>query len=184
MKKYLGSLVLNIFGWKYDYNKQFSTIKKGVALAAPHTSNWDLLFTLATFWKMEIDVKFLIKDDYTKSIFGFLFKAMGAIGVDRKNGKNMVDFAADLLQKKDIIFIVPAEGTRKRVEKWKTGFYHIAKNANVPLLLGYLDYKNKIAGINKIMHLSGNFDTDMQEIEDYYKKYTAKFPELYNTSIY
>lgn len=183
MKKRTGSFVLRIFGWKSDFKKEF-TIRKGVVVAAPHTSNWDFLFALATFWKMGIDVKFLIKDSYTKSIFGFFFKALGAVGVDRKNGKNMVEFAAELIQKKEIVFIVPAEGSRKRVEKWKTGFYHIAKKAKVPVLLGYLDYPTKTSGINKIINISDSFENDMKEIQEYYLNYTGKFPENYNPSIF
>lgn len=183
MKKKIGGFVLKIFGWKLDYKNEF-TITKGVVVAAPHTSNWDFLFTLATFWKMGIDVKFLIKDNYTKSIFGFFFKALGAVGVDRSTGKNMVDFASDIIKKKEIIFIVPAEGTRKRVEKWKTGFYHIAKKAGVPVLLGYLDYPSKTSGINKIIYLSDSFENDMKEIQEYYLNYSGKFPDNYNPSIY
>jgi len=183
MKRQIGGFILRVFGWKSDYKKEF-VITKGVVVAAPHTSNWDFFFTVATFWKMGIDIKFLIKDSYTKSIVGFLFKAIGAVGVDRSNGKNMVDFAAELIKKKDIVFIVPAEGTRKRVEKWKTGFYHIAKKANVPVLLGYLDYKTKTSGINKIINLSDSFENDMKEIQEYYLNYTAKFPKNYNPSIY
>ena len=183
MKRKIGSFILRIFGWKTNYKEEF-TLRKGVLVAAPHTSNWDFLFAIATFWKMGIDVKFLIKDNYTKSFFGFIFKALGAIGVDRENGKNMVDYSADLIKKKDIIFIVPAEGTRKRVEKWKTGFYHIAKKANVPVLLGYLDYDSKTSGINKILELTDSFENDMKEIQAYYLNYSAKHPENYNPSIY
>lgn len=183
MKKKIGSFILRIFGWKSDYKEEF-TLKKGVVVAAPHTSNWDFLFAMATFWKMEIDVKFFIKDSYTKSFFGFFFKSLGAVGVDRVNGKNMVDFAAELINQKDIIFIVPAEGTRKRVAQWKTGFYHIAKKANVPILLGYLDYKTKTSGINKIIVPTDSFEHDMKEIQDYYLNYTAKYPANYNPTIF
>lgn len=183
MKKNIGSLVLKIFGWKSDYKKEYR-ITKGVVVAAPHTSNWDFLFAMATFWKIGIDVKFLIKDSYTKSIFGFFFKSMGAVGVDRENSKNLVDFAANLIQEKDIVFIVPAEGTRNRVEKWKTGFYHIAKKADVPVLLGFLDYKTKTSGINKIIKLSDSFEHDMKIIQDYYLNYSAKFPKNYNPVIF
>ena len=183
MKKKIGSFVLTVFGWKSDYKEEFA-IKRGVVVAAPHTSNWDFLFTLATFWKVGIDIKFLIKDSYTKSFFGFFFKGMGAIGVDRSNGKNMVDFAAELIKNQEIVFIVPAEGTRKRVEKWKTGFYHIAKQANVPIILGYLDYKTKTSGVNKIIIPTDSFEHDMNIIQDYYLNYSGKYPENYNPSIY
>jgi len=183
MKKIISTIVLATFGWKIDYNEEFQ-IKKGVALAAPHTSNWDLLFTLAVFWKIGINIKFLIKDSYTKSIFGFIFKAFGAVGVDRKNGKNMVEFAAEILKTEDYVFVVPAEGTRKRVEKWKTGFYHIAKKAEVPILLGFLDYKTKTGGFRKMVQPSDSFENDMDIIQEYYLAFTAKYPENYNPSIY
>jgi len=183
MKKILGSFVLSITGWKMDYDEKFM-IKKGVLVAAPHTSNWDFFFTMAVFWKRGTDIKFLIKDSYTKSFFGFFFRWMGAVGVDRENGKNMVNFAANLLQEKDLIFTVPAEGKRKRVEKWKTGFYYMAKTANVPILLGFLDYEKKIGGVKKMITPTNSFENDMQEIQEYYQNFKGKFPEFYNPSIY
>ncbi len=183
MKKIIASIVLAVFGWKTDYKEEFQ-IKRGVALAAPHTSNWDLLFTLAVFWKTGINIKFLIKDSYTKSIFGFIFKAFGAIGVDRSKNKNMVEFAAEILKTNDYVFVVPAEGTRKRVDKWKTGFYHIAKKAEVPILLGFLDYKTKRGGFRKVVNVSDSFEKDMEIIQEYYLGFTAKYPEQYNPSIY
>ena len=80
--------------------------------------------------------------------------------------------------------MVPAEGTRRRVDKWKTGFYHIAKNAGVPVSFGYLDYKQKIAGVGQLYQLTGQFEVDMQVIEDFYAQITAKHPELYNKKIF
>ena len=80
--------------------------------------------------------------------------------------------------------MVPAEGTRERVEKWKTGFYHIAKNANVSVSLGFLDYKKKLAGVGDVYDLKGNVEIDMQYIEDFYKDITPKHPEKYNKKIF
>ncbi len=183
MKKIIGSIILFIFAWKADYKEEFQ-IKKGVAVAAPHTSNWDLLFALAIFWKIGVNIKFLIKDSYTKSFLGFVFKAVGAVGVNREKGNNMVDFAAEILKTEDYIFLVPAEGTRKKVERWKTGFYHIAKKAEVPILLGFLDYKTKTGGFKKTLIPSDSFEKDMEIIQEYYLEFTAKYPEQYNPSIY
>ncbi len=80
--------------------------------------------------------------------------------------------------------MVPAEGTRERVEKWKTGFYHIAKNANVPVSFGFLDYGKKLAGVGDVYKLTGVFDTDMKYIQDYYKKIEPRHPEKYNKKIF
>lgn len=184
MKPLLGKIILKIMGWKSEYPKEYQ-IDKFVIIAAPHTSNWDLLFALAVFWKLKIPMKYFIKDSFTKPPHGWFFKMIGAIGVDRKKAGNLVHHAAATLQKMDhIALMVPAEGTRSYVKKWKTGFYHIAKKANVPVALGYLDYKNKIAGVGGLVYLTDNFENDMKIIEDFYQKIEGKHPEKYNPKIY
>jgi len=184
MKKIIGKFVLFITGWKTSYLKQFHT-DKCVMIAAPHTSNWDLLYALAIYWKEGVNAKFLIKDVYTKGLQGVFFKWAGAIGVDRSKNNNMVEYAVGLFRTLDkLVLLIPAEGTRKRVKKWRMGFYHIAKNANVPVSLGYLDYKHKIAGIGGLITLSGDIEKDMRFIEDFYKDITGKYPELYNKKIF
>lgn len=184
MKTFLGKLILTILGWKSNYKKAFH-VDKFVIIAAPHTSNWDLVYALAVFWKYKIPVKYFIKDSMTKGLHGWFFKMMGAIGVDRSKTGNLVHHAAATIKKMDkVALMVPAEGTRSWVPKWKTGFYHIAKKADVPVALGYLDYKNKVAGVGKIIHLSDNFETDMKAIESFYSTIPAKYPEKYNKKIY
>ena len=184
MKRLLGKLVIFLTGWKSQFPKEFM-VNKSVMIAAPHTSNWDLLHALAVFWDKRIPVRFFIKDNYTKGLHGIFFKWIGAIGVDRSKKGNLVDYAVTILkEKKHISLLVPAEGSRKKVDKWKTGFYHIAKQAEVPVLLGYLDYKNKIAGVGDLINLTGNFEADMQHIQDFYKTITAKYPEQYNERIF
>lgn len=184
MKSFLGKLILKILGWKSDYPKEFQ-VDKFVIIAAPHTSNWDLVYALSVFWKYKIPVKYFIKDSFTKGLHGYLFKAMGAIGVDRKKTGNLVLHAASTIKKMEkIALMVPAEGTRSKVKKWKTGFYHIAKKANVPVALGYLDYKNKIAGVGDLINLTADFEKDMKKIEDFYKDINGKYPEKYNKKIF
>ena len=184
MKKIIAKLVLFISGWKSTYLKEYQA-DKCVMIAAPHTSNWDLIYALAVYWKEGVNAKFLIKDSYTNSLFGFFFKWLGAIGVDRSKNTNLVDYAVRLFENNDkLVLLVPAEGKRYRVDKWKTGFYHIAQNAKVPVSLGYLDYKHKIAGTGFLFNLSGDFEKDMQVIEDFYKDKTAKHPASYNKKIF
>ena len=184
MKKLLAKFVFFVFGWKSKYPRSYK-VPKCVMIAAPHTSNWDLLFALAVYWRENIDAKFLIKNDYTKGLQGYFFRWLGAIGVDRSRHTNMVDYAIGLFEKSDkLILMIPAEGTRKKVDKWKTGFYHIANKSNVPISLGFLDYQNKIAGVGGIYNLTGNFENDMRFIEDFYKNIQGKHPELYNKKIF
>lgn len=184
MKSLIGKSVLFILGWKSNYPQAYN-VNKCVMIAAPHTSNWDLVFSLAVFWEQKVPVKFFIKDSFTKGLHGWFFKMMGAIGVDRSKKGNLVQFAVETLEQTDrIVLMVPAEGTRSRVEKWKTGFYHIAKSAQLPVALGYLDYEKKIAGVGDLIHLSEDFNHDMGKIEAFYKTIPAKYPEKYNQKIF
>lgn len=184
IKRVLSKFIFFIFGWKTEYNMDPS-IKKCVMIAAPHTSNWDLIFALATYWKYGVKAKFFIKDMYTKGLHGYFFKKLGAIGVTRGKKNNLVDFAVKLFhEKEELILLVPAEATRKRVPKWKKGFYVISKQANVPVALGFLDYKRKVAGVGGYVHLTDDYNADMQKIQDFYKNISAKFPENYNKQIF
>ena len=161
-------------------------MRHSVMIAAPHTSNWDFPFAMAAFWKMGVPLKFFIKDSYTKGLLGGLFKWSGAIGVDRsKKGNKLTDFAIELLKaNEELVILIPAEGTRKKVEKWRTGFYHIAKEAKVPVSLGYLDYKKKEAGVADVFKLFGDFEKDMTHIQEIYRPINGKQPENYNPEIF
>ncbi|MEN8166154.1 MAG: 1-acyl-sn-glycerol-3-phosphate acyltransferase [Pseudomonadota bacterium] len=184
MKKLLGRFVLFIFGWKSNFKMEFKA-DKYVMVAAPHTSNWDLFFAMAFYWKYGINAKFFIKDNWTKGIHGWLIKKMGGVGVRRGKRNDLVDYAVKLFKEKEkFVLLVPAEATRKRVPKWKRGFYVIAKQANVPVAMGYLDYKKKISGVGGLITLTDSFENDMQIFQDYYKDITAKFPEKYNPTIF
>lgn len=155
-------------------------------LAAPHTSNWDAPIALAAFWIMGIDLKFFIKNEYTKGPLGWLFKAVGAIGVDRsRKGNKLTDYAIELLNKRsELVILIPAEGTRKVVKAWRTGFYRIAMETGVPISLGYLDYSKKEAGVADVFRPSGNFERDMTHIQEIYRPIKGKNPENYNPRIF
>lgn len=184
MKKLIANFIFFITGWKSKYKNEFNC-EKCVMIAAPHTSNWDLLYAIAVYWKHGVDAKFFIKDNYTKGVHGYFFKKLGAIGVTRGKKNNLIDFAVNLFKENEkLVLLVPAEATRKRVRKWKRGFYVIAQKSNVPVALGYLDYKNKIAGVGGLITLTDSFENDMQKIQDFYKDITAKHPDNYNKQIF
>jgi len=185
MKYLIAKFVFWITGWKLKASEaQIAAARNTVMIAAPHTSNYDLMFAMGTFWLMRLPVKFFIKDFYTKWYFFGFFKWLGAIGVDRSKRSNLVDFAAELLQQRnEITLMVPAEGTRKAVEKWKTGFYHIAVKANKNISLGYLDYGKKESGVLEVIP-AGEQKSTFDRIQDVYKNVQAKYPELYNKVIH
>ncbi|MDX5405340.1 MAG: 1-acyl-sn-glycerol-3-phosphate acyltransferase [Bacteroidota bacterium] len=186
MKKAFAKIVFRLFGWHLKVSDEhLAKAGHSVMIAAPHTSNWDFLFSLSAFWIMGLDVKYFIKDPYTKGIFGGFFKWTGALGVDRTKRNNLVDHASELLKGTDqLVILVPAEGTRKRVEKWRLGFYHISQKAGVPISLGYLDYLKKEAGIADVFFPTGDLSTDLDHIQAIYQKIPGKYPQNYNSRIH
>lgn len=184
MKRIIGSVILYIFGWKSKFPTEYR-IHKMVMIAAPHTSNWDILFTLAAYWKEGLNPKFFVHDSYTKGVFGDLFKRIGAIGVSKNSHQNLVKYAIQLFDtSRELLLLITPEGSKEKAEKWKTGFFNIAKFAKVPLSLGWLDYDKKQAGIGGLFNLSGNFEKDMSYIEKFYENTSPKYPTLYNKKIY
>lgn len=179
--------MLQLFAWWFKLKgwKTAETIpadiKKCVVIAAPHTSNWDFVYSLAAAHILKLKVGYLAKKELFRFPLNILLRKTGGIPVIREKNTNLVDAIIKLYNSKDELrLMIPAEGSRKRVEKWKTGFYHIALGANLPVFLGYLDYKNKIAGYGKAVYLTGDKQKDAATIRDFYKDKTAKFPALFN----
>lgn len=190
MKKWIfriwGKAILFLFGWKVDLANR-NEAQRCVMVAAPHTSNWDFVFARAAFEILEIPVRFTIKREWTKGLLGKLLISLGAIGIDRR-GKDArdqpisyVDAMARLFeQEQRLAILVTPEGTRKRNENWKSGFYYVAKQAGVPIALGYLDYKTKTAGVGAVIWPSDDMEADMRKIMAFYQKPRPKFPENFS----
>ena len=178
---------MRIFAWWFRLKgwKTGETIppgvKKCVVIAAPHTSNWDYVYSMAAGEILGVRVRYLAK----KELFRFPLKTLllktGGMPVIRDRNTNMVDTIIKLFhESEELKLMIPAEGTRKRVEKWKSGFYHVAMGAGVPVYLGYLDYKNRIAGYGPPVILSGNKEKDAAIIRRFYSDKSAKYPEFFN----
>ena len=180
------SLILKMGGWKLDDN--FRNYNGScVMLGVPHTSNWDAVYALAAFNAIGIPVKFTIKKEWLKFPLRKLWLSMGAIPIDRsprlpgQDRLSMTDAMIDLFkQTKPLVVLVTPEGTRSLREEWKTGFYHVASGAGVPIGLGYLDYKNRIAGVSKFVMPSGDMAKDMHEIMEFYVNIEGKNPENFS----
>ena len=175
--KQLSKIILKTFGWKLI--GEFPKIKKSVVVMAPHTSYWDFVVGKLYLSAMGISNNTLMKKEMFFFPFNILMSSLGAIPVDRKNKKtSMVQQVSSLIKKtqKCNIFIA-AEGTRKRNDNWKKGFYYIAKNANVPIVTSFVDYKKKEVGIKETINDTNNINKTMKEINNIYKDIQGKFPE-------
>jgi 1-acyl-sn-glycerol-3-phosphate acyltransferase len=175
--KWLCSLYLKLIGWKIGSQLDRS-IKKCVLVAAPHTSNYDYPICLATLYSRDFRIQFLAKKSLFKFPLGIIMRASGGIPVDRSKHNNMVEAMIHLFQQKEeLILMIPVEGTRGYVKEWKSGFYHTAIGAKVPIVMGYLDYGKKIAGFGDVFYPTGDYQKDLVEIQNFYRQFTARHPE-------
>ena len=161
-----------------------------VMIAAPHTSNWDAIFLIASFDMMKIPMKFTLKKEWVRWPFKSMMLSVGAIGIDRSPKKpgearpNMTDVLADIITSRDsIALVVTPEGTRSLRTTWKTGFYYVAMKAKVPIALGYMDYAKKVTGVGKMIYPSGDMKKDLKEIMEFYKDISPKHAEKYSVDI-
>jgi 1-acyl-sn-glycerol-3-phosphate acyltransferase len=182
MKKILSKIILCLMGW--EAIGTFNYPKKCIIIAAPHTSNWDFLIGRCYGYISGITPKYLIKSSFFVPVLGPLFKWNGGIPVYRNVENNIVEQIVERFNKTNhfILGIAP-EGTRSRVERWKTGFYHIAHKANVPILLLAMDFKNKKIGIISSIITTGDIDKDMLFIQNKFKDLRGKIPGNYNPVI-
>ena len=150
---------------------------KYVLIAAPHTSNWDLPYMLFVAFVLRVKIYWMGKDAIFRWPFRGLFKWLGGIPIDRSQANNVVDQSIAQFEKNDrLALTVPPAGTRKRVLNWKTGFYHIANGAGVPIVMGFLDYKQKVGGLGPALQPTGDIEADMETIRSFYMDISGKYP--------
>jgi len=180
MYKLIAKLFFKLKGWKVRGGIP-AGIKKCVLIAAPHTSNWDFLYGSFAWKLFGLDVKYLAKKSLFRFPFGIFFRALGGVPVDRSKHNNLVDAMVDLVNRKDeIVVLMTPEGTRKKVENWKMGFYHLAQKANIPIVLGILNYGTKEAFIGHSFFPSGNIERDFEIIREFYKDAVGRNPENFS----
>lgn len=178
VKQVIGKTWLKAFGWEVDGGAP--DVAKAVVLAAPHTSNWDFPFTLAVTWAVGVDIAWLGKRQMFIPGFRRILKFIGGIPVDRSAKHNLVSQVADKLKSADNLYvIVPPEGTRANVGRWKTGFYYMAVEADVPIVMGYLDFGKKKGGFGTLFYPTGDLSTDAEVIRAFYKDVRGKRPDLF-----
>ena len=179
--QFLGKLVLSIFGWKVkgSISEDFSN-QKLVVIVAPHTSNWDGIFGVATVAGLDAKITFIGKHTAFRYGLGAFLRYMGGIPVDRSKPGGIIQDAIDQIKKIDgSLIAMSPEGTRSKVKEWKTGFLRIAKELNTNIIPASLDFAKKEILLGKAFVPSGNNEEDIRALKEYYSVFTAKHPEKY-----
>ncbi|MDR2815398.1 MAG: 1-acyl-sn-glycerol-3-phosphate acyltransferase [Proteiniphilum sp.] len=175
MKRISKFIFNKILGWRVG--GEFPNLSKCVIAVAPHTSNWDFPVAKLAYSSIGRTANFLIKAEWFVFPFNLFFKKMGGIPVQRKKNSSLTDFLAAEFDRRDRMQLaITPEGTRKPVKEWKKGFYYIAFKAGVPILLVGLDYGKKAALSLGLIHPSGNYEEDIEEIKSRYKGIRGKIP--------
>jgi len=176
MLRRLGRLFLRIGGWTIVGGTPPEP--KALIIAAPHTSNWDAFWALSYKVAVELDVKFFAKHSAFWFPLGNILRALGGIDLDRERAGSAVKQAINMFKEEDSLYFgLAPEGTRKKTKGWKTGFYRIAMGANVPIYLGFLDFGNRRIGFDRKVELTGDPETDLAVIREFYKGMDGRWPE-------
>jgi 1-acyl-sn-glycerol-3-phosphate acyltransferase len=174
---WLSRQLLRLFGWRLV--GQPPDTPKYLIVFAPHTSNWDLPIGYAFAQAFKLNPSWLGKHVLFRPPFGALFRRMGGIPVDRRSRNNAVDQAIQAFRDRDrLALAITPEGTRKKTTHWKSGFYHIAAGAKVPILLAFLDYRHKAGGFGPLIMPSGSIEADMEVMRSFFSGIAGKYPEL------
>jgi 1-acyl-sn-glycerol-3-phosphate acyltransferase len=172
----LSKIILKLFGWN-AVGKVPAHIKKYVAVAAPHTSNWDFPIFLMTAFALGLNAHWMGKHTLFRFPFRNVMTWLGGIPVNRTIRGDMVATATKMLRSADTFAIgISPEGTRRATEHWHTGFWYIAQSAQVPIILAYIDYKTKQCGIYAEFRSSGDVTQDMEQIKDFYATFEGRNP--------
>jgi len=166
---------LTLTGWKIEGQLPAGR-EKCVFIAAPHTSNWDLPYTLMVAFALKLSIYWMGKEQIFKPPFRGLMMWLGGIPVNRSQSSNLVDASIAAIRQADgpLQLVVPPEGTRSKTRYWKTGFYYIALGAGVPIVMAYMDYQKKISGLGPVFEPTGDIEADMASIKAFYAPFKGK----------
>ena len=162
-------------GWKVE-GALPSNGQKSVLIAAPHTSNWDLPYTLMVAFSLRLNVYWMGKRQLFRFPFRGIMMWLGGIPVTRETSNIVVAASIAAIQTANgpLQLIVPPEGTRNHNRYWKTGFYYIAVGAQVPIVMAYMDYERKISGLGPVFQPTGDLEADMLAIKAFYAPFKGK----------
>jgi len=173
---FLGRLFLRAFGWRVVGS--IPDVSRAVIIGGPHTSNWDGVFTLAAMVSLRLDARVMIKDSAFRGPLGVVLRWLGAMPIDRRSAKGVVQQTVDqFLTHEQMVIIVSPEGTRDGASQWKTGFWHIASTAGVPIIVATADYAKKQIAFPSLINPSADMERDMTTILESYRGVEPRYPE-------
>ena len=157
---------------------------QSVLIAAPHTSNWDLPWTLMGAFALNLNIVWMGKASIFSPPFGPLMRWLGGIAVRREQANNLVAASVAALTAADgpVQLVVPPEGTRSATRRWKTGFYHIAQGAKLPIQLAFMDYPSRRMGLGPVFQPTGDIEQDMATIKAFYAPMRGRNPGQFDAS--
>lgn len=174
--QWLGRSVLKLMGWRIE--GQLPKLDKFVAIGAHHTSNWDFVIFIAMKFVLRLNARWFGKHSIFRWPFGGLMRAWGGIAIRRDRQLNTVEQAVQAFREnRQFILVLSPEGTRKKVERWKMGFYHIARGADVPIVMGALDYQNRRVVIGPTFYPTGDEQADLATMLAFFRPFVPKKPE-------
>lgn len=175
--QWLGAFMLKITGWKIEHPMP-PDLRKTVMIVAHHTSNWDFPVGLMMSFQMRMHAFWIGKHSLFKKPFGRMFRWLGGVPVNRTAAASVVDQMVEAFHRHDsLLLVITPEGTRKKVDRWKDGFYRIARAANVPISCAYIDFKNKVGGVGLVLTPTGDTKADMDKIRAFYSRVRGKYPD-------
>jgi 1-acyl-sn-glycerol-3-phosphate acyltransferase len=178
MRHWLAEKILALFGWRAVGS--LTDCPKCVINVAPQTSKWDFPVLMLVAVVLRVKVAWMGKHTLFRPPFGWIMRGLGGLPIDRSARHNVVEQAVESFRSRDrLLLAIPPEGTRKRTPYWKSGFYHIALGAQVPIAFGFADYHRKVGGIGGVMMPSGNVEADMAQIRGFYSGIAGKRPEQF-----
>lgn len=175
-KKLVAQCIMWLFGWRVE--SEITPPAKCIVVGHPHTSTWDFPLFVFTLWILQIDMQWVGKQSLFQGPFGWLFRALGGLPVDRSGGQNTVQSVVDLFASRDSLMLgIAPSGTRDSGQYWRSGFYHMAHAAKVPLVLGSIDFKRRSGRFLGMIEPTGDIEADMARIRTLFAGVEGRNPE-------
>jgi len=176
LTRWFGRTILKLYGWRIE--GEVPDLAKYMLVLAPHTSNWDFVFSISAMLAIGLEAHWFAKQEIFIWPFRKLLKALGGIAVNRGAAHGMInEVVKDINRREKFVLTITPEGTRSKVEQWKPGFYWIAEKAQLPMQLGWWDYQRKVFGLGPMVYPTGGRKADIPKIQAFYQQDWAKYPD-------